>query len=145
MKKFILIIILLITITALIGFGIIQYRTNILQAQERNQMYESYQGIDFLGTQLISLINKTIDDNQKLGIPKDENGKYLSDDENCIRIKIKFIYKDDIKEIDMEDIASGGTNSFVERYSTATFRCAEIEYHEGSNNVKQITFEEIRE
>ncbi len=145
MKKIALILIILLTITVIVGYGIITYRTNLQESQKRNQEYEAYKNIDLLGTQIISLINKTIDDNEKLDIEKDENGNYIDDNEKSIRININFIYQDKLKNITMESIASGGSEAFVKQYGSSTFRCTQIEYHEKTKNVKQLTFEEIRE
>ena len=45
----------------------------------------------------------------------------------------------------MESIASAGSESFVKTYSTASFKCTKIEYHEKTHNIKSLTFEEVQE
>ena len=63
--------------------------------------------INSLGTELISIINKTTDINNNHNIPKDENNYYLDNGENSIKIYINFIYKDKTKTLQMEDINKG--------------------------------------
>jgi len=145
-RVFFIILLILIILTSIAVYTVYTYRQNIAQSQKINKEYESYYNINFLGTQLISLINKTMDYNQKQQIPKDEDNKYYIDNkENSIKIYVEFIYKDEKKNIPMEDIASSGSQAFVSRYSTAKFKCTSIEYHKKTKNVKSLKFEEIQE
>lgn len=91
----------------------------------------------------MSIINKTIDTNQKNDIAKNSEGYYIDNGDDSIQIEIIFIYKDETKTVKMEDIAESGTESFIKTYSTANFKCTKIEYHTKTKNVKSLTFEEI--
>lgn len=143
MKK-ILIILLILSIILVVGvYSVYRYRTNVYQIQKQNREYEQYYNINVLGTELISIINKTIDLNTKNNITKDDKGYFVDNGENSIKINVEFKYKNDTKTISMEEIASTGVESFVKVYSTANFKCTKIEYHEKTHNVKNVTFEEV--
>ena len=143
MKK-ILIILLILSIILVVGvYSVYRYRTNVYQIQKQNREYEQYYNIIVLGTELISIINKTIDLNTKNNIAKDDKGYFVDNGENSIKINVEFKYKNDTKTISMEEIASTGAESFVKVYSTANFKCTKIEYHEKTHNVKNVTFEEV--
>lgn len=143
MKK-ILIILLILSIILVVGvYSVYRYRTNVYKIQKQNREYEQYYNINVLGTELISIINKTIDLNTKNNIAKDDKGYFVDNGENSIKINVEFKYKNDTKTISMEEIASTGAESFVKVYSTANFKCTKIEYHEKTHNVKNVTFEEV--
>ena len=142
--KKILIILLILSIILVVGvYSVYRYRTNVYQIQKQNREYEQYYNINVLGTELISIINKTIDLNTKNNITKDDKGYFVDNGENSIKINVEFKYKNDTKTISMEEIASTGAESFVKVYSTANFKCTKIEYHEKTHNVKNVTFEEV--
>ena len=142
MKK-ILIILLILSIILVVGvYSVYRYRTNVYQIQKQNREYEQYYNINVLGTELISIINKTIDLNTKNNIAKDDKGYFVDNGENSIKINVEFKYKNDTKTISMEEIASTGAESFVKVYSTANFKCTKIEYHEKTGRVKYILFEQ---
>lgn len=141
-KIFILILILLV-LSSMATYTVYQYRTQKLEEQKVNKQYAEYYNIELLGTQLISLINKTMDLNEKNEIPKDDLGKYADTQGKAIIIYVKFIYNDETTTISMEDIAKMGTESFIRLYSTENFKCTEVNYYDSTNNVKSLTFEEI--
>ena len=143
MKK-ILIILLILSIILVVGvYSVYRYRTNVYQIQKQNREYEQYYNINVLGTELISIINKTIDLNTKNNITKDDKGYFVDNGENSIKINVEFKYKNDTKTISMEEIASTGAESFVKVYSTANFKCTKIEYHEKTQLVSYMYFEEV--
>lgn len=117
----------------------------MISQQKLNKEYEEYYNIQILGTELISIINRTIDINNKNQIGRDENNYYIDNGKDSIEIYIRFIYKSEIKEVKMEDIEKMTTETFIKMYSTASFKCTNIEYHEKINRVKSLTFEELQE
>lgn len=144
-KKFFIIMLILFIITIVAIYAVYNYRSNMISSQKVNNEYYSYYNKQMLGTELISIINKTIDMNQKNDIERDSNNYYIDNEKNSVKIYVKFIYKDETKTIQMEDIEKGGIEEFVQRYSTASFKCSNIEYHTKTKNVKSLTFEEISE
>ncbi len=142
-KKIFIILIIFIIILAMVTYGVYSYRKQLVEAQEINNIYKSYENIQILGSQLISIINKTVDINEKAGLEKDENGMYIDNGKDSIELYIEFIYEDETKTVPMEKISNSGTESFVNIYSTASFKCTNISYHEKTNNVKSLTFTEV--
>lgn len=143
MRKIFIVFIVLSSILSVVIYTIIIYRNELMSIQALNSQYEDYANIEVLGTELISIINKTIDINNKNEIEKDSNGYYIDNGKNTIRIYISFVYKNKTKVIQMEDIDKNGSESFVKIYSTAIFKCTNIEHYKGTNNIKSLTFEEM--
>lgn len=141
-NKILLILIIFMCILLLAGYFVYNYRMNIAELQKTNKEYSAFYNAQMLGTELISLVNKTMDVNEKNNIQKDENGLYIENDTNSIKLYISFKYKDDYKTIEMEKIANAGIENFIKTYSTASFKCTNIGYHEKTKNVKELTFTE---
>lgn len=144
-NKILLIIIIFIVVLSLSIYLVYNYRTNYMEAQKINNEYKSYYNLQMLGTELVSIINRTEDLNEKNGIQKDENGLYIENDNNSIRIYINFIYKDEYTTLEAEKIANDGVENFIKTYSTASFKCTDIQYHNKTNNVKSLTFTETND
>ncbi len=144
-KSFFIIMLILIIITIVVTYIVYDYRTTMAETQKVNREYESYYNIDILGTELVSIINKTMDTNEKYQIEKDDKGICIENDTNSIKIYIQFIYKNDTKTIAMEDIFNTGVENFIKTYSTASFKCTDIDYHSKTHNIKSVTFTEVSE
>lgn len=142
MKKnlFILLGIFIVIITILFYFYI-NYRNVELQALKLNKEYEMYTKDEILGSSLITVINKAIDQNEKNGIEKDEKNRYISNDKNSIIIEVKFLESD--KTFTMEAISKLGIDQFIKNYSNRKFKCTKEEHHSKTNYIKYLLFEEI--
>ena len=145
MKNKILIIIVICAIILLVSvFAVYNYRRNVLEAQKITKQYEEYTGKQIPASDLISLINKTIDYNEQNNVEKNSDGEYLDNNDNSIKIHIKFKYEDDYKTLEMEQIAKGGTENFMKAYSTAYFECTDLQKH-NNNRIKELTFIETED
>lgn len=142
MKKnlFILLGIFLIII-AILASLFYAYQKMLLLANKENQKYESYTQNSITGSSLMTLINKVIDQNEKNNIQKNEQNRYIENNENSIRIEIKFLESD--KTYDMEAIANLGSESFIKNYNNMQFQCTKKEYHEKTKQIKFMLFEQI--
>ena len=141
-KQFWIILIILCIIVAIIGLTIYNGIRLENLTEDYNKTYESYYEQEILGTTLISIINKTIDQNEKNAIPKEQNSIYYIDNgENSMQIQVKFLESDNI--IKMEDIEQQETENFIKYFATSTFKCTKIEYHPKTNMVKSLYFEQI--
>lgn len=145
MKKFFIILLTLFIVLTASIYMVYSYRAKAFEIQKLNREYEEYYNIEILGTELISIINRTIDLNNKNDISRDENGYYIDDEENYKEIYIQFVYKNETKLIQMEDIEKSGIETFVKMYSTASFKCTDIKYHSKTKNVKSLIFTEFVE
>lgn len=141
-NKIIIIVIIFLIILSVSAYMVYNYRKSVVSSQKVNESYKAYYDTEILGTELISVINKTVDFNEQNGIQKDENGMYIENDNNSIKIYISFKYEDDYQTVEMEKISNNGTDNFRKVYSTASFKCTEISYHDKTKNVKALTFTE---
>lgn len=144
-NKILLILIIFIAILAIVVYAIYNYRISVQESKKINNEYKSYYNKQILGTELLSIINKTEDTNEKYGIQKNEENLYVENDVNSIKIYINFKYKENYKTLEMEKIINGGINNFIKAYSTASFKCTNISYHDKTNNVKALTFTETND
>ena len=142
MKKIIICILsIFLIIICIVVYGVYQKNENTAQIGVDNKTYESYENKEVLGTDIISIINKATDSNKKNDIKIGEDGNYIDNVKNSIRIEIKFLELD--KVITMERINNVGIEKFWSNYGALSFKCTKIEYHEKTHRVKYMYFEEV--
>lgn len=142
MKKIIICILsIFLIIICIVVYGVYQKNENTAQIGVDNKTYESYENKEVLGTDIISIINKATDSNKKKDIKIGEDGNYIDNGKNSIRIEIKFLELD--KVITMERINNVGIEKFWSNYGALSFKCTKIEYHEKTHRVKYMYFEEV--
>ena len=144
-NKILIIVVIFMVVLAIAVYGIYKYQINNKEIQKTNNEYKSYYNVQMLGTELISIINKTEDTNEKYGISKNEEGLYIENDTNSIKIYIEFKYEEEFRTLEMEKIINNGIENFIKVYSTASFKCTNISYHDKTNNVKALTFTETED
>lgn len=142
MKKNIFIITTIaLIIVAILGYNFYQYKALKNIAEKNNKVYNSFYDQEVLGTDLATLINKAIDNNEKNNIEKDEKGNYIDNEKTSIKIDIKFLELE--KVIPMESINRQDVIQFVQNFGAMKFKCTKIEYHKNTQNVKYMYFEQI--
>jgi len=142
MKKIIICILsIFLIVICMVVYGVYQKNENTAQIGVDNKTYESYENKEVLGTDIISIINKATDSNKKNDIKIGEDGNYIDNGKNSIRIEIKFLELD--KVITMERINNVGIEKFWSNYGALSFKCTKIEYHEKTHRVKYMYFEEV--
>lgn len=141
MKKIAVFFIIIIAIVCSISYIYLNYIANYKIAQKENAKLEIYKDEEIQGTELVTIINKAIDNNKKNKISKDKNGQYIDNKENSINIDIKFIDDDVIYNI--EKIYNSGIENFLYYYRDITFKCNEVQYHIGTMKIKYMQFEQI--
>lgn len=142
MKKIIICILsIFLIVICIVVYGVYQKNENTAQIGVDNKTYESYENKEVLGTDIISIINKATDSNKKNDIKIGEDGNYIDNGKNFIRIEIKFLELD--KVITMERINNVGIEKFWSNYGALSFKCTKIEYHEKTHRVKYMYFEEV--
>lgn len=139
-KTFITLVILLILL--MITLYLVYIFRNNLSSEEKKitSEYEAYYNQEKTGTELVSIINRTVDINNKNNVQKNEENLYIENDTNSIKIYIGFLYKDETRILEMERIVDNGIDNFIKAYSTANFKCTEVTYHDKSKNIKSLTF-----
>lgn len=140
-KNFLAIISILLIILAIIIYFIYNSKVKYANAEGDNKIFTELIGKEILGTEIGTLINKTIDINEKNRIKKDEEGFYIENDENSIKLSIYFKGVED--PIKMEKISKADINNFLKVFNNQIFKVRNIEYHEKTKNVKHVYLEEI--
>lgn len=120
-KTLIFIICIVIVILSIVYVKYINYKAYQASIKENNLEYEVYLNKEVYGTELTTVVNKAVDNNEKNSVPKDENGFYIENDLNSIKVEIKIIDNDTI--YNMETLYNGGMENFVQYYNSIKFEC----------------------
>lgn len=141
MKKYILLLCIVIIIVSIIGYIYSRYQIQQKDYMNHNKYYENYYEKEITGNDLASIINKALDYNETQRIEKDDNGNYKNNGKTSIIVEVKFKDSDDIFKT--ERISKLGINLFIKNYSNIYFKCTKKEYHENTNYIKYMLFEQI--
>ena len=141
MKKIAIFALIIIAIISTISYIYLSYVNTYKNAQKENAKFEIYIDKEITGSEITTLINKAIDQNKQNEIPKDNKGKYIENDENSLNIDIKFIDND--VTYNMEKLFDSGMETFLAYYRNINFKCSEVQYHEKTNKIKYMLFEQI--
>lgn len=143
MKKiFIILLIILIVVIAPLMMFISDYREQQGEIKKFNLQYEEYKEGTIRGVDIASLINSAVDNNERYEIKKDEKGKYVDDNQYCIRIELvinSVTNESQSVTYAMEDIYSLGMDRFVKNFNLLEFECENISYN-SIGKVSKITF-----
>lgn len=143
MKKTVFYIIcIVIVICVMITGKLFSAKDYLVEIKKFNTKYEKYIDKEIIGTELASIINQAVDDNEYERIKKDENGKYIQNDETSINIEVKITEFDDEQIFTMETLYGGGMEQFVKYYGQILFKSVKVEYNE-NKRIKYILFEQI--
>ena len=141
MKKFMIFLIGIGIIVMIITGVYLKCRMLINETKRENSQYEQYYQKEIYGTDLATLMNKVVDSNINNEVEKNENGVYIDNGKNSIRIDIQFTDDDSIHTL--EEIHNSDTGVFVQYYNQIKFKCTKIEYHEQTGKVSYLYFEQI--
>lgn len=142
MKKSFLIItaIILIIIFIVLGY-IFEAQSKQNEAISYNKEYKNYLGKEIYGAEIATLINKVTEQNERNNVSKDENGYYIDNGTNSIKIDLKMITVE--KTYPMELIYKNDVTNFVKNFNVILFKCTNIEYHKETGKVSKLIFEQI--
>ena len=142
MKKSFLIItaIILIIIFIVLGY-IFEAQAKQNEVISYNKQYESYLGKEIYGAEIATIINKVTEQNERNNVAKDENGYYINNETNSIKIDLKMITVE--KTYPMELIYKNDVTKFVKNFNVILFKCTNIEYHKETGKVSKLIFEQI--
>lgn len=134
------------TIIAVLAIAIFTfvYKSRVAQLiieEEYIAQYESYLNKKVLGTDLVTLMNKIVNHNEKLELTKLEDGKYEEITKQAIRLEI--VFTDNEETYSLETLYENGTDTFMTYYGPVTFMCEHIEYYENSKNIKMMSFKQM--
>ena len=142
MKQSLLIILAIIFIVICITSAtILNLQTQKKAILQENLQYEKYLNKEVLGTEVATLISKVVDQNEKNNVQKDENGYYIDNNQNSIKIDLKMTTID--KTYPMEEIYNNKITNFVQNFNLIKFKCTSIEYHKQTGKISKLIFEEL--
>lgn len=152
MKKTLLIIIgIVILILAIILGNYYSYKAQKAELNNFNLQYEAYLEKTIYGTEIATVINKAVDNNEKNEVEKEQienDGKtyyfYKQNDINSIKVDVQVKYKNDNRIYKMESLYQGEITRFVQNYNSVLFKCTKIEYNK-AGKVNYLLFEQISE
>lgn len=140
-QSFLIILAILFVIICVVCTFLINTQAEKNAIKKENAEYEEYLNKEVLGTDVATLISKTIDKNEKNNIPKDEKQHYIDNSENSIKIDLKMTTIN--KTYPMEEIYNNQITLFVKNFNLIKFKCTSIEYHEETHRVSKLVFEEL--
>lgn len=140
-KQTIIILILLIIIFLIVAFAVVQNMQKEREIANYNKQYEQYTEKQIYGTDLATLINKAVNDNEKNNVEKDENEYYIQNETDSVKIYVKL--QEEGENFPMERIFKLGITEFVKNFNIESFKCTQINYHEQTKKISEIYFEVI--
>lgn len=143
MKKIAIFFVIIVILICGISYLYLNYKANYNEAKKANLEFDRYLNEEVYGVDLATIINRAIDNNEKNEVEKNNKGIYLNNDTNSISMEIKMTDNDSIYQ--METIYNGGIQNFVNYYNNIKFKCVDIKYHDSTNKVKYLLFEQITE
>lgn len=139
MKKTIFVILSIFLIIVISIY--MNYKENTIaqnQAKKFNLEFEFYNKAGILGTDVTTVINRAIDNNEKYDIPKNENGEYIPNEENSIKIYVHMIINE--TTYPMEKLKSVGLTEFTKYFGEVEFKCTDVKYHKATGKIAEMTF-----
>ncbi len=143
MKKIIILMSMVVVIIATVAFNYMSYKAEYNNLQKYNLEFEKYYQKEIYGTDLTTVINKVINNNEKNNVEKGQNKKYIDNGIDSVSIDVRITDTDKIYPMETLYNGNGGIQEFVEYYSKIKFKCTEIEYHKKTGKVKYLYFEQI--
>lgn len=141
MKKIAIFLLIIIGIVSTISYLYLNSINNQRIAQKENIKFEIYKDEEITGAEVTTLINKAINSNQQNEVEKDKKGRYVDNKTNSINIDIKFI--DDDVTYNIEKIYNNGMDKFLTYYRDIKFKCVDVQYHDKTQKIKYMLFEQI--
>ena len=139
-RNIFLLVILFIVIFIFVYYQVVNIQNKQKEILKFNEEFEQYTNKEIFGTNIITIINKAIDNNEKNKIPKDEKGYYIEDEEKSIIIELNMINNDDISVYKMEAISNFGIEKFLSSdFNLVLFKCSNKEYH-SNGRISKLVF-----
>ncbi len=147
MKKiFFSIILIVIIILAIVLVGISDNNKKVATTLEFNSQFEKFNGQTIYGADVLTIINKAIDNNENNGVQKDDNGFYIEDD-NSVKVELTLLSTGEDGEIvevtyQMETLQKAGLTEFIANFGLTSFECTNIEYN-SQNRVSKVYLKQL--
>lgn len=143
MKKTILALaLILIVIVIIIVVKISDNSKKVNDIAKFNEQFEAiYNDKIVYGADVLTIINKAIDNNNTYKIKKDNNGYYIDDDKYCLKVELALLItseEGELKEVQypMETLEKAGLDGFISSFSLTKFECTSSIYNSNRKNCK---------
>lgn len=143
MKKLAIILTLTIICLMMFGYKYFNFKSEYSQIKRRNAEYESYYQKVLYGSDIATIVNRAVNDNERNDVKKDSKGLYIDNNTNSLKVEVKITDNDTLYT--MEKLYDGGMTNFVTFYQDVEFECTKIEYHQSTRNIKYMLFEQKSE
>ena len=141
-KNVLLFIIIAIVILILLCYQITSMQNQKKEILKYNAEFEKYIGKEIYGTDIATIINKAIDNNERNKVTKDDDGFYINDNNNYIGVEIHITTNETTYK--METINKVGVINFVSNFNLISFKCTDIEYH-SNGKISKMVFTQIEQ
>ncbi len=137
MKKYIITILILVAIViSSMLYAYNTYKKNIQDLKDYNNEFTKYQNTEIAGTEIATILNKAVNNNEQNKVSKNEKEMYIENDENSIKVDIYI--KDNDTTYSMETIYNMGVEKFINSFSLETFKITDVQYHTKTKKIKYI-------
>lgn len=144
MKRILIVLISVVICIIAILFPTLKMLENTERTVKKwNMEYEQYLYKEISGVDLVTVINKAINNNKENNIEKDNKGRYIKNDTNSIQVDIYI--SDNKTTYTMEDIDKYGMNEFIKNFNVIFFKGKVESYHKKTGQIEKIVFEQIEE
>ena len=143
MRKIIILFILTIIVIAIVAFNYMGYKTDYNSIQKYNLEFEENFHKEIYGTDLTTIINRVINNNEKNNVEIGQDKKYINNGIDSINVDIKMTDIDAVYPMETIYNGAGGMEEFVKHYGNIKFTCTNIEYHKQTGKVSYLYFEQI--
>lgn len=143
MKKIAIILTLAMICLMMFGYKYFNFKSEYSQIKRRNAEYESYYKKELYGSDIATIVNRAVNDNERNNVKKDSKGMYIDNNTNSLKVEVKITDNDRL--YNMEMLYNGGMANFVQFYQDVEFECTKIEYHQSTKNIKYMLFEQKSE
>lgn len=141
MKRIIALISTVVLVALLVfSYNVIQYENRKADVFKFNKIFLDYNRSNLYGTDLTTVMNRAIDNNEKNKIKKDESGLYIPDE--LFSTKIYIILEKEGSVYPMESFYKVGIQEFTEYFGELNFECTKVNYHE-NGRISEMTFKAI--
>lgn len=140
-QTFFIVLAVIFIIICITCVSLINIQAQKSEIKKENMEYEKYVNNEILGTDLATLISKSIDNNERNNVQKDSRGYYIENGVDSIKIDLKMTTID--KTYAMEEIYNNQMTAFVKNFNLIRFKCINIEYHKKTGKISKLVFEEL--
>lgn len=131
---------IIVVILIIFSYNYIQYQTTQRNVLKYNQAFLQFNKNNIYGTDITSVINKAVNNNEQNKVSKDDSGEYISNEETSVKIYIAFEEEGTIYS--MEKVYKKSMDEFTKLFGGVKFDCKNVKYHK-NGKVSEMYFQAI--